>query len=193
MTTKEKAFLKYKGGNINTKQNLLNEFQNAQQIFYKQLRTSERAYNSEKINQIEACSTTNPKEFWNHLKKLGPRVSRKTPVKVQTENEYITNETDILHEWKTEFSKLLNDTNDAYYDNQFLSNVDRSLFHFETEMETENFVQNAMINTDVTPLISQNCNCSYSRGCGVWDGWQLNPSGIRDENVSGFSSVYSHL
>ena len=116
----------------------------------KQLRTSERAYNSEKINQIEACSTTNPKEFWNHLKKLGARVSRKIPVKVQTENGYIINETDVLHEWKTEFSKLLNNTNDAYYDNQFLNNVDRSLFHFETEMETETFVQKAMINTDIT-------------------------------------------
>ena len=150
MTTKENAFLKYKGGNRNTKQNLLNEFQNAQKIVDKQLRTSERAYNSKKINQIEACSTTNPKEFWNHLKKLGPCVSRKIPVKVQTENGYITNETDVLHEWKTQFSKLLNNTNYAYYDNQFLSNVDRSLFHFETEMETENFVQNAMINTDIT-------------------------------------------
>ena len=55
-----------------------------------------------------------------------------------------------MHEWKTQFSKLLNNTNDAYYDNKFLSNVDRSLFHSETEMETENFVQNAMINTDIT-------------------------------------------
>ena len=83
-------------------------------------------------------------------KKLGPRVNRKIPVKVKTENGYTTNETEVLQEWKTDFSKLLNNTNDTYYDNHCLDNVDRSLLYFETQMETENFVQNAMINTDIT-------------------------------------------
>ena len=149
-TSSEKVFLKYKGGNRNIKQNLLNEYRNAQNIFDKRLRATELAYNNEKVNQIENCSTSNPKEFWNHLKKLGPRVNRKIPVKVKTENGYTTNETEVLQEWKTDFSKLLNNTNDTYYDNHFLDNVDRSLLYFETQMETETFVQNAMIDTDIT-------------------------------------------
>ena len=45
----------------------------------------------------------------------------------------------------------------------------------------------------VTPLVYQNCNCSYLRGCDVWDGWQLHLNGTRDGKVSvtAFSSVYS--
>ena len=69
---------------------------------------------------------------------------------MKNENRYTTNETEVLQEWKTDFSKLLNNTNDTYYDNYFLDNVDRNLLCFEKQMETENFVQNAMINIDIT-------------------------------------------
>ena len=71
-------------------------------------------------------------------------------MKVKNENGYTTNETEVLQEWKTDFSKLWNNTNDTYYDNYFLDNVDRNLLYFETQMETEKFVQNAMLNIDIT-------------------------------------------
>ena len=69
MTFSEKIFLKYKGGTRNTKQNFLNEYRNAENIFDKRLHGTERAYNNEKVDQTENCSTSNPKQFWNHLKK----------------------------------------------------------------------------------------------------------------------------
>ena len=69
---------------------------------------------------------------------------------MKTENGYTTNDTEVLQEWKVDSSKLLNNTKDTYYGNNFLDDVNRSVLYFETQMEAENFVQNTMINTDIT-------------------------------------------
>ena len=67
MRNKEKAYLRSHTGV------LLQEFKLARNKFDKSLRYFERQYNKEKVLNIEKCNTNDPKEFWKHIKSLGPR------------------------------------------------------------------------------------------------------------------------
>ena len=39
------------------------------------------------ILNIEKCCTDNPKEFWNHIKKLGPAKKKNIPMEAYENNE----------------------------------------------------------------------------------------------------------
>ena len=66
-------------------------FKHKRNIFDKSLWKYERKYKREKVNNIENLNTTNPQEFWKHIKELGPQNKQKFPIKVRTENSFSTN------------------------------------------------------------------------------------------------------
>jgi hypothetical protein len=85
MHQKERNFLKFKGSRLQKSQ-LHNEYKRSRLIFDKQLRFYERIYKRKKVMEIDALDTTNPKEFWKELKKLGPRKCKNIPMYVYDEN-----------------------------------------------------------------------------------------------------------
>ena len=71
MRNKERLFLKCTGRN--RRSTLRQEFKNAQSVFDKQLRKTERAYRRTMADDIETMSTSNPNDFWKKVQNLGPR------------------------------------------------------------------------------------------------------------------------
>ena len=63
-------------------------------------------------NEIEDAYSQSPNDFWNFVKKLGPRKKSQIPMKVYgTKGEaFITNEeeVDLLDKWKEDLAKLYN-------------------------------------------------------------------------------------
>ena len=78
MHEKEKMCRKYKGDR-HRKLILKNKFVQAQQIFDKSLRSAERNYNRDTLENIEKLNVNDPNAFWAHIKRMGSR-SRNIPL-----------------------------------------------------------------------------------------------------------------
>ena len=107
MVYKEKEFIKYKGVNKGIKNELRKNFQEAQNLFDKELRRAARKYNREVIDNIESVCNENPREFWSHIKKLGPRSNLDIPMKIKEGGNFITDESTVLKRWRDDFDNLL--------------------------------------------------------------------------------------
>ena len=59
------------------------EYKTARDKFDKAFHKSKRKYNRKVINDTETVNTTNPKEFWRHIKKLGPNKKQQIPMMVK--------------------------------------------------------------------------------------------------------------
>ena len=69
---KEKQYLKFRGSN-NEKSSKRLAFQNARNQFDKYLRSRQREYRNKQINIVETACGDNPKQFWEHIKRIGPK------------------------------------------------------------------------------------------------------------------------
>ena len=121
MSDKERTFLKSKGTN-RYRTILRNEYLLAQKVFDKALRKTERTYYRKQLERIEEVNTSNPREFWDHIKNLGPRSKTKIPDEVLINGTVSREPDDIKEFWKNEFSKLYNKQDSELGDqyNQFL-------------------------------------------------------------------------
>ncbi|CAG2190910.1 unnamed protein product [Mytilus edulis] len=96
MRTKENQFLKFKG-KASVKSKLRQDFKSAQTIFDRKLRKCERQHRQSFCIDIEIMTTKNPNEFWEKIKRLGPRKSKLIPMEVyNTEGEILIDETRVL-------------------------------------------------------------------------------------------------
>ena len=110
MCSKERAVRCVKN-NSQYKKTLRSKFISARKTFDKSLRYYERQYNRNIIANIEDVSTSNPREFWQKLKNLGPRKS-KIPNSVYDNNNLLCSDPNIvLNKWKSEFEKLFSNDN----------------------------------------------------------------------------------
>ena len=81
------------------------EFKSARQIFDKKLRQEERKFLKGRREQIRNLNTSNPKEFWNEIKKLGPGRKHTIIDSVVMENGTYSNDPNVIRErWKEEDS-----------------------------------------------------------------------------------------
>jgi hypothetical protein len=85
------------------------------------LKNTERLYNREIVNNIERTCTSNPREFWKLVKRLGPRNSAKVPLVVYDSNGQLNDDVNfVLNKWRCDFSELLNRpnemTNNVFYE-----------------------------------------------------------------------------
>jgi hypothetical protein len=56
---------------------------------------------------LENINVHNPKEFWDHLKKLGPNIKKNIPMGVYKEGGIMTmDKAEVLQKWQTEFAKF---------------------------------------------------------------------------------------
>ena len=75
--------------------------------FGKKLKRKECAFNKAQIDKLEQLNMDNPTEFWEYIKKLGPRKGANIPFAVRTEDGTITSEESIvLKTWEIEISNL---------------------------------------------------------------------------------------
>ena len=81
MVRREKSMTKSRNGVL--KRQCMAEFKSARHNFDRRFRFYERQYKRGLMDEIEDLCTTDPKQFDNNLKKLGPR-SNKKPIPWET-------------------------------------------------------------------------------------------------------------
>jgi asparagine synthetase B (glutamine-hydrolysing) len=104
-------------------------YKDKQYIFDKTYSKTKRKFQREKMMQIEKLNTNNPREFWNELKKLGPRKKVDIPLEVYGNNgEIITDVHSVLSKWSSEYEKLFKGYDKIQFDyvhyNQILHDLD---------------------------------------------------------------------
>jgi hypothetical protein len=88
-------------------------------VFDKALRREERAYRKSQADVIETVSTTNSKEFWDKINKLGPRTDKNIPREIVNENgDIIREDQEVLTRWKCDFEYLYNGKDCSDFDSE---------------------------------------------------------------------------
>ena len=96
--------------------------------------------------EIERVNTSDYREFWKMLKKLGPKHKDSIPWEVYDNDGQINcNKDYVLNKWKNDYSALFNDNNDVY-DDQFKTEVLNTKLHLERGMLDPLYTPNIALN-----------------------------------------------
>ena len=102
----EREFLKCNG---RERQFLKEAFIDAQNVFDRNYRREERKFKFAQLCKLEETVTSDPKQFWDTLKSLGPRRKCDVTMEVYNEHGHVTdNVGDILSTWQSEYHQLYN-------------------------------------------------------------------------------------
>ena len=93
-------------------------FKNCQYVFDKSLKPKKRMYCHGKLIDIETCNTSNPGEFWEHIKCLGPTKRKEIPMEIEKEGKTVTEVGEVLNKWRCEF-ELLHQFDNANFNQEF--------------------------------------------------------------------------
>ncbi len=122
---------------------LRHEFQEAQKIFDQNYRKTERSYRKNTIIEIENFSSSNPNNFRDSIKKLGPRKTKDIPMEVyDNDNNIVTDLPNVLNKWKSEFETLYNfcpepGNFDDKFDSECTSNLDNENEDYFRELDND--------------------------------------------------------
>ncbi len=142
---KEKEFTRFKG-HRRIKSTLRIAYANARNAFDKYLRQRQRAYRRGLLIDIEDCSTSDPRQFWKHINKLGPKRKTDIPWEVYDEHGNVCHDKDtVLKTWEREYYKLLNDKS-GNFDESFYHDILESKTHFERNMLDPLYAENVFLN-----------------------------------------------
>ncbi len=149
MCEKESAFVKYRGPN-HVRQYLKEQFKDSSKTFHRALKRAEREYNKKVQDDIENVCTTNPKKFWNYIKRLGPKNNNRIPQEVYDDNGNVCYDFDsVLQKWKTEYEKLYKPESDQF-DNNFYEQILHLLHIAEDRMSDPLYQDNHELNRNIT-------------------------------------------
>ena len=109
---------KNKKGHKNSLTNERRNFKEAQRLFDRTLRNKKRNHCKGKLMIINKCNVNNPTEFWNHIKRLGPKVKQDIPWEVVENGEILTEIPSVLKKWHKVFSELYQ-VNSEGFNNSF--------------------------------------------------------------------------
>ena len=145
---KELLYTKYKGRRA-VKESLRKDFISARNQFDKLLKRRQRNHRRGVLIEIERVNTSDPREFWKMLKKLGPNRKDSIPWEVYDDNGQVQHNKDsVLNKWKTDFSNLLND-NAGIYDDRFKAEVLSNKSHMERGMLDPLYVSDIDLNRPI--------------------------------------------
>ena len=133
MAESEKAFRRCQAATL--KKTLREVFLHKQSQFDKLLRKTERNYNRQLADEIESLNTDNPREFWQHIKQLGPQKKKPIPLKVEDASNNIVEDLEIvLERWKQDYENLYNkpDLPNSEFDEEFYSDILTQKENFES-------------------------------------------------------------
>ncbi len=119
MKNKNKVFNKSKKL-AHSKDQCYQDFKQAQHVFDRTLRRKERKFKREQLEKLDEVCTSNPRQFWEDLNKLGSRKSSSVPEKARKPDGSLTTDIDdTLDIWKADFETLFSrpgyDRNDPEY------------------------------------------------------------------------------
>ena len=81
-------------------------FKRVRHEFDKVLKKKKCAYRKGIMLSMEGCNTTNPNEFWDFVRKLGPTKKNDIPWEIEVNGEKITDKEVILEKWRTDYQHL---------------------------------------------------------------------------------------
>ena len=141
MVKAEKLYHRWKSKN--EKHILKTNFDIARKNFDKKLRNCERTYNRQLADQIEELNTENPREFWDHINKLGPKRQNDIPTQVYDANGNLNSDINFVKDkWKSDFESLfqVDSLMDQNFDESFRNQIIQEkelLENQDTNMENE--------------------------------------------------------
>ena len=119
MYESENDFMSCKGSR-REKLTLKAKFIGSTNNFDKLLKQIKRQWDRGQLIHIEKLKTGNPTEFWNHITKLGPRVSNKIPMEtVLDDGTVIREKHEVINKWMHDYECLYMNESNAY-DKEFL-------------------------------------------------------------------------
>ena len=122
---------------------LQNDFKNKQRLFDKTFRKKERSFKRKQVYQLEEVNTSNPNEFWESIKRLGPRKKAEIPWEVYDSEGFIcTDKSVIMNKWKEDFKGLLTPPQDSTPEQIAFKN-----FITHNNIERENLFDSSNCNT----------------------------------------------
>ena len=146
----EKRYLRFHG-NTAAKSRLRTDFLIAQRSFDRKLRQTERAYRKSFCNDIEGMTTENPNEFWEKIKRLGPRQSTNIPMEIYGQNgEILTDENIVLETWKQDFENLYNNGDGNDFNTDFHREALSHKLLLEDRMLDPLYISNPELNHNIT-------------------------------------------
>ena len=117
---------------------------------------------------MEQCNTTDPRKFWDYVKRLGPSKHNNIPWEVNIDGEVVTDKELVLDKWRNDFESLYKIT-ESGYDNEFratkvsefnelrmkvnnsIEELDRALTYTEVEHAIKKSKDKKAIGIDLIP------------------------------------------
>ena len=132
------------------KRDLRFQFKDARHRFDKSYRRAERQYKRGQMLDLEDLCTKNPKEFWAHLKKLGPRRADTIPMEVYNDShEIVCDSESVLNKWKDSFSELYNTSNFKMEENE-ARQLKTNIMFSEQILLDPLYTDSEALNSDIT-------------------------------------------
>ena len=127
-------------------------FIDAQSVFDKTYRQEERRYRFDQLNNLEKTVTSDPKQFWDTLKTLGPRKKCDITMEVYNGNGVIVNDTGVvLEKWRDEYNMLYNvQTEPGTFDDEFYNSCKNDIPNLEMHESTLDGLNDSISITEVS-------------------------------------------
>ena len=148
----EKRYLKANGVQ---RRELHAQFKSDQKSFDRLYRKTERKYKYEQLCDIEKNCTSDPKKFWDTLRRIGPRKTSHIPLEVVDDNGIESNRIDdVLHKWKTEYEKLFSFVPmDGEFDEAFYTSIVEGMAELERTCHVLDGLNDNITNAEVVSVI----------------------------------------
>ncbi|MEW8545022.1 MAG: reverse transcriptase domain-containing protein, partial [Candidatus Thiodiazotropha sp.] len=147
----ERSFVKHRGSRERGFV-LRQQFLVARNKFDKLLRSTERSYKRGLMIDIENECMDNPREFWSHLKNLGPKRKQSVPCEVYDSDGNICTDPNFVDNiWTRDFSNLYNTQNDEF-DQEFYDNMLQHKRLLEDNMRDPLYTENRCLNSPLSRL-----------------------------------------
>ena len=147
MRNNERDFKRVKNISRQQNQQCYRAFINSQNLFDRELRKAERRYNRGFCIELDEIDTSNPREFWKSIKKLGPKSKKDIPMKVYRDGDLTSNTDHVLSAWKHDFHSLYNK---VIVENETYQEMIHRKEQLEESMRESNYRENEFINFDIT-------------------------------------------
>lgn len=150
MHNKERKFLQCKE-NRHIKTALRREYIESRNAFDKMLRQSERAYRRSVAVEIEDMSSNNPNDFWDKIKRLGPRKDTSIPIEIIDNNGITTNdENRVFEKWRLDFQNLYTCSNQNDFDDAHYNQAKTHKLLIENDMNDPLYEPHEFLNGNIT-------------------------------------------
>ena len=130
---------------------LRHDYKRVQHEFDREFRKQKKKFKHEQMLELDEVCTNNPNQFWESVKRFGPKKKAHIPMEVYNQDKTINcNKEDVLTFWQGEFDKLYNssvtDERDLAFDNYIKEYIRMK----ETNMKDPLFTSSDMLNRNIS-------------------------------------------